>query len=68
VSGIEAERASAKFDLSLALTETAEGLRGALNYSTELFDRGTIERMLGHLARVLEQVAGMRTCGFRGSS
>jgi len=58
VSGIEAERASAKFDLSLALTETAEGLRGALNYSTDLFDRGTMERMLGHLARVLEQVAG----------
>ena len=28
-----------------------------LNYSTDLFERGTIERMLGHLARVLEQVA-----------
>ena len=31
--------------------------RGALNYSTDLFDRGTVVRMLGHLARVLEQVA-----------
>jgi amino acid adenylation domain-containing protein len=32
-------------------------LRGALNYSTDLFERGTVERMLVHLARVLEQVA-----------
>ncbi|HEU4561477.1 MAG TPA: amino acid adenylation domain-containing protein, partial [Longimicrobium sp.] len=45
-----------KFDLSLELAETPQGLRGGLNYSTNLFERGTIERMLGHLARVLEQV------------
>ncbi|HEU0080026.1 MAG TPA: amino acid adenylation domain-containing protein, partial [Longimicrobiaceae bacterium] len=57
VSGVGAERASAKFDLSLVLTATAQGLRGGLNYSTDLFERGTVERMLGHLARVLEQVA-----------
>ena len=47
----------AKFDLSLELTATPQGLRGELNYSTDLFERGTVERMLGHLARVLEQVA-----------
>ncbi|HEY7768517.1 amino acid adenylation domain-containing protein, partial [Longimicrobium sp.] len=47
----------AKFDLSLTLVATPQGLRGALNYSTDLFERGTAERMLGHLARVLEQVA-----------
>ena len=47
----------AKFDLSLELAATPQGLRGALNYSTDLFERGTVERMLGHLARVLEQVA-----------
>jgi amino acid adenylation domain-containing protein/FkbM family methyltransferase len=57
VSGIGAELASARFDLSLTLAATARGLRGALNYSTDLFERGTVERMLGHLARVLEQVA-----------
>jgi amino acid adenylation domain-containing protein len=57
VSGVEAEHASAKFDLSLGLAATADGLRGALNYSTELFERGTVDRMVGHLARVLEQVA-----------
>ncbi|HEU4556753.1 MAG TPA: amino acid adenylation domain-containing protein [Longimicrobium sp.] len=57
VSGVEAERPSAKFDLSLALTATSRGLRGRLTYSTDLFERGTVDRMLGHLSRVLEQVA-----------
>ncbi|HEX2190746.1 MAG TPA: non-ribosomal peptide synthetase, partial [Longimicrobiaceae bacterium] len=31
--------------------------RAALSYSTDLFERGTIVRMLGHLRRVLEQAA-----------
>ncbi|HEX9936119.1 MAG TPA: condensation domain-containing protein, partial [Longimicrobium sp.] len=56
VSGAGAAMEIAKFDLSLTLTATAQGLRGGLNYSTDLFERGTAERMLGHLARVLEQV------------
>ncbi|HLL45088.1 MAG TPA: condensation domain-containing protein, partial [Longimicrobiaceae bacterium] len=47
----------ARFDLSLTLAATPQGLRGGLNYSTDLFERGTIERMLGHLERVLEQAA-----------
>jgi amino acid adenylation domain-containing protein len=57
VSGVGAELESAKFDLSLTLAATAQGLRGALSYSTDLFERGTALRMPGHLARVLEQVA-----------
>ncbi|HEU4880686.1 MAG TPA: condensation domain-containing protein, partial [Longimicrobium sp.] len=57
VSGVGAGMESARFDLSLTLVASPEGLRGALNYSTDLFERGTIDRMLGHLARVLEQVA-----------
>ncbi|HEU4559708.1 MAG TPA: condensation domain-containing protein, partial [Longimicrobium sp.] len=57
VSEVEAEHASAKFDLTLDMAATADGLRGALNYSTDLFERGTIERMARHLERVLEQVA-----------
>ncbi|HEX9937882.1 MAG TPA: amino acid adenylation domain-containing protein, partial [Longimicrobium sp.] len=55
--GVGAELATAQFDLSLELAATPQGLRGALNYSTDLFERGTALRMLGHLARVLEQVA-----------
>jgi amino acid adenylation domain-containing protein len=57
VSPVEAERVNAKFDLSLELTPTSRGLRGGLTYPTDLFERSTIERMVGHLERVLEQVA-----------
>ncbi|HEX8318268.1 amino acid adenylation domain-containing protein [Longimicrobium sp.] len=57
VGAVEADHVSAQFDLSLELVATPQGLRGGLIYSTDLFDRGTIERMIGHLARVLEQVA-----------
>jgi amino acid adenylation domain-containing protein len=62
LAGLEVRAAGAameiaQFDLSLTLTATPQGLRGALNYNTDLFERGTAERMLGHLARVLEQVA-----------
>ncbi|MBV9108491.1 MAG: amino acid adenylation domain-containing protein, partial [Gemmatimonadetes bacterium] len=57
VSGVDAALEIAKFDLSLTLAATTQGLRGALNYSTALFGRGTVVRMLGHLERVLEQVA-----------
>jgi amino acid adenylation domain-containing protein len=57
LSGVGADRASSKFDLSLVLGATPEGLHGGLSYSTDLFDHGTIERMLGDLERVLEQVS-----------
>jgi amino acid adenylation domain-containing protein len=56
-SGADTELKSAKVDLSLELAATPRGLQGGLIYRTDLFERGTVERMLGHLARVLEQVA-----------
>ncbi|HEU4558073.1 MAG TPA: amino acid adenylation domain-containing protein, partial [Longimicrobium sp.] len=57
VAGFGAATGIAQYDLALTLGETTRGLRGGLNYSTDLFERGTIERMLGHLERVLEQAA-----------
>ncbi|HEX6373983.1 MAG TPA: amino acid adenylation domain-containing protein [Longimicrobium sp.] len=54
---VEAELNTAKFDLTLALGTDARGLRGGLEYATDLFERGTIKRMVEHLERVLEQVA-----------
>ncbi|HEU4597505.1 MAG TPA: amino acid adenylation domain-containing protein, partial [Pyrinomonadaceae bacterium] len=49
---------AAKFDLLLSLTETEDGLCGALEYSTDLFDSATVERLAGHFLRLLEAVAG----------
>jgi amino acid adenylation domain-containing protein len=49
---------TARFDLTLSLTSTPNGLSGGLLYSTDLFDRATAVRMAEHLVRVLEQFAG----------
>ncbi|HLL48004.1 MAG TPA: AMP-binding protein, partial [Longimicrobiaceae bacterium] len=54
---LEAEAATTKFDLSLSFAVHSAGLAGGLEYDTDLFERGTVVRMLGHLERVLEQVA-----------
>ncbi|HEX2090982.1 MAG TPA: amino acid adenylation domain-containing protein, partial [Longimicrobiaceae bacterium] len=45
---------TAKFDLSLVLQEEDSVLSGYAEYSTDLFDRSTVERMLEHLRVFLE--------------
>ncbi|MFO0761783.1 MAG: condensation domain-containing protein, partial [Byssovorax sp.] len=52
-----AESGAAKFDLSLGLTETPDGLQGSIERSTELFDASTIDRMIAHLEVLLRAVA-----------
>jgi len=47
---------TAKFDLTLCLVATPRGLEGSLEFSRDLFDRPTIERMAGHF---LTLVAGL---------
>ncbi|WP_410813372.1 amino acid adenylation domain-containing protein [Micromonospora sp. 067-2] len=44
---------TAKFDLTLALSLGPDGLDGALQYSTELFDERPIRRMLDHFQTLL---------------
>ncbi|HZF08657.1 MAG TPA: amino acid adenylation domain-containing protein, partial [Thermoanaerobaculia bacterium] len=44
----------AKFELSLGMAEAEDGrLEGAVEYGRELFDRTTIDRLLGHFAHLL---------------
>ena len=45
-----------KFDLTLAITELEEGLSAVLEYATDLFESGTIERMAAHYVHLLEHV------------
>jgi amino acid adenylation domain-containing protein len=47
---------SAKFDLTFNFTEAADRLKGAIEYATDLFDAGTIERMAGHFRELLEGI------------
>ncbi|MBR8835865.1 MAG: amino acid adenylation domain-containing protein [Stigonema ocellatum SAG 48.90 = DSM 106950] len=49
VSSLESNIDTAKFDLTLSMQETTEELIGTLEYNSDLFDEGTICRMVGHL-------------------
>nr|APZ78703.1 nonribosomal peptide synthetase [Hyalangium minutum] len=49
VEPLELDSITAKFDLTLSMQESADGLTGLLEYSAELFDRERIERMAEHL-------------------
>ena len=46
-----------EFDLTLSLIPTEQGLRGSLDYSTDLFDATTIGRMAGHFEVLLHAIA-----------
>ena len=52
---IETDRAL--FDLTLYWEETPSGLRGILEYDTDLFDAATVARLAGHYLNLLETVA-----------
>ena len=56
LSPLNLENETAKYDLVLDLWETRSGLAGALDYDSIIFERETIERMLGHFQVLLEGV------------
>ncbi|BAZ08945.1 amino acid adenylation domain protein [Calothrix sp. NIES-4071] len=56
VSSLPVEIPIAKFDLTLSMQDTAFGLIGVWEYSTDLFDADTITRMAGHLQTILEAI------------
>lgn len=55
-SQLDMDTETAKFDLALELQERPEGLVGRFEYSTDLFDADTIERMVGHFQTLLEGI------------
>ena len=54
LSVIEADNGTTKFDLSLFVTESAEGLRMIWKYSADLFYPETIKRMAENFQKLLE--------------
>ena len=46
-----------KFDLTLFLTDMGEEVWAEMEYSSDLFDAASIERMFGHYRTILEAVA-----------
>ncbi|MHC5832987.1 MAG: condensation domain-containing protein, partial [Nostoc sp.] len=47
---------TAKFDLTLQMRETAQGLVGTLEYNTDLFESSSISRMVEHLQTLLSGI------------
>jgi amino acid adenylation domain-containing protein len=54
MSQLEVETQTAKFDLSLSMAESNEGLVGTFNYNIDLFDAASVKRIMGHFEHLLE--------------
>jgi amino acid adenylation domain-containing protein len=52
------DRGAAQFDLTLTVIDLPVMQRAAIEYNTDLFERATIERMLGHFTTLLAALAG----------
>ncbi len=51
---VPVERGTSKFDLTVVLEETPDGLVGFVEYATALFDEPTVARLAAHLRLLLE--------------
>jgi amino acid adenylation domain-containing protein len=56
VSDLEPAWSGARVDLFLILDDLPQGLEAIWEYSTDLFEPATIERMAGHFMRLLEEI------------
>ncbi|MEV6557492.1 amino acid adenylation domain-containing protein [Nocardia sp. NPDC051756] len=56
VAAVDFEADVEKFDLSLAIQETAAGLTAQFSYARDLFDEATIQEMAGRFARLLADI------------
>ncbi|HEY9694287.1 MAG TPA: amino acid adenylation domain-containing protein [Oculatellaceae cyanobacterium] len=56
LSLVEFDIGTAKLDLEFNLWEDVENIRGEVVYSTDLFNRATITRILGHFQTLLEGI------------
>jgi non-ribosomal peptide synthetase component F/acyl carrier protein len=50
---VDVEATTAKFDLTLNLSEQGGGLLGTVDYATDLYDATTVERLILHLEQLL---------------
>ena len=57
ISMLPSVAAGAKFDLTLVIEDDSERLHGMMEYCTDLFESGTVRRLLGHYQEVLSEMA-----------
>jgi amino acid adenylation domain-containing protein len=53
---VEVDSGMTKFDLTLSLVDSENEIGGNIEYSTDLFNRETVERMSGHFQRLIEGI------------
>ncbi|CAI8726110.1 arthrofactin-type cyclic lipopeptide synthetase C [Pseudomonas sp. IT-P260] len=53
LEGVAGDSHFVKFDLSLSLGDSPDGIRGSLRYATALFDEATIRRFVGYFQQLL---------------
>jgi amino acid adenylation domain-containing protein/non-ribosomal peptide synthase protein (TIGR01720 family) len=56
IEPLETEHSTSRFDISLDMYETPRGLSGTWEYSTELFEQATIERLNEHFQTLLSGI------------
>ena len=56
MSGLGSQLPLAKFELTLTLKESGEGLFGELEYASNLFDAVTVTQLLNHYSQFLESI------------
>src|SRR5262249_28280037 len=57
IEDVNLSRKEAHFDVSFIFANIDDTLHGIIEYSSDLFDAGTVERMAGHLQVLLAAVA-----------
>jgi amino acid adenylation domain-containing protein len=57
LSPIDVDADSSKFDMTLFMMDAGARLFGTVEYNSDLFERSTIRRLIGHYQRLLEAVA-----------
>ena len=56
LSELDFQSTISKFDLTLVISESDQGLLGSWEYNTDLFDGSTIKRMAGHFQNLLSAI------------
>ena len=56
ISPVTSHSGTSKFDITLFMVEEGDLLSGGFEFNTDLFDKETIERMIAHFNRLLEEI------------
>jgi amino acid adenylation domain-containing protein/non-ribosomal peptide synthase protein (TIGR01720 family) len=56
IQEVELPQTTAKFDLTLHLTQLENGIEATFSYNTDLWEEATIARMAGHLEQLMKQL------------